>query len=114
MLLIKNFLGLFTLGQVHTSNNLPEWQAVKPTFFAPWIHTRKMIDICLSCSNYQTRVVVDNNNNNNNKYGDFLELLRLCHVKNVSWGQRSEFDAKQVWKVLLNGPTIQEKMTGKV
>ena len=35
MLLIKNFLGLFTLGQVHTSNNLPEWQAVKPTFFAP-------------------------------------------------------------------------------
>ena len=53
-----------------------------------------MIDICLSCSNYQTRVVVENNNNN--KYGDFLELLRLCHVKNVSWGQRSEFDAKQV------------------
>ena len=24
-----------TLGLVHTSNNLPEWQAVKPTFFAP-------------------------------------------------------------------------------
>ena len=23
------------LGLVHTSNNLPEWQAVKPTFFAP-------------------------------------------------------------------------------
>ena len=26
---------LKTLGLVHTSNNLPEWQAVKPTFFAP-------------------------------------------------------------------------------
>ena len=24
-----------TLGLVHISNNLPEWQAVKPTFFAP-------------------------------------------------------------------------------
>ena len=32
----ENFLGYFkTLGLVHTSNNLPEWQAVKPTFFAP-------------------------------------------------------------------------------
>ena len=68
-----------------------------------------MIDIWLSCSNYQTRVVV----NNNNKYGDFLELLRLYHVKNVSWGQRSEFGAKQVWKVLLNDPTIQEKNDGE-
>ena len=26
---------LKTLGQVDTSNNLPEWQAVKPTLFAP-------------------------------------------------------------------------------
>ena len=26
---------LKTLGQVDTSKNLPEWQAVKPTFFAP-------------------------------------------------------------------------------
>ena len=26
---------LKTLGLVHTSNNWPEWQAVKPTFFAP-------------------------------------------------------------------------------
>ena len=69
-----------------------------------------MIDICLSCSNYQTHVVVDNNNN---KYGDFLELLRLCHVKNVSWGQRSEFGAKQVCKVILNDPTIQEKNDGE-
>ena len=31
------------------------------------------------CSNYRTRVVV----NNNNKYGDFLEPLRLCHVENI-------------------------------
>ena len=32
----ENFLGYFkTLGLVHTSNNLPEWQAVKATFFAP-------------------------------------------------------------------------------
>ena len=26
---------LKTLGLVHTSNNLPEWQTIKPTFFAP-------------------------------------------------------------------------------
>ena len=26
---------LKTVGLVHTSNNLPDWQAVKPTFFAP-------------------------------------------------------------------------------
>ena len=41
---MKTFFGLLfkvaqkekkTLGLVHTSNNLPEWQAVKPTFFAP-------------------------------------------------------------------------------
>ena len=33
----ENFFGatLKTLGLVHTSNNLPEWQAVKPAFFAP-------------------------------------------------------------------------------
>ena len=43
MLLIKIFFfgggggggTLKTLGQVDTSNNLPEWQAVKPTLFAP-------------------------------------------------------------------------------
>ena len=33
----ENFLGGYFKDswQVHTSNNLPEWQAVKPTFFAP-------------------------------------------------------------------------------
>ena len=33
MVLIKNFLGLLKrfFGLVHASNNLPEWQAVKPT-----------------------------------------------------------------------------------
>ena len=38
MLLTKKFFGLVkkTLGLVHTSNNLPEWQAIKLTFFAPW------------------------------------------------------------------------------
>ena len=25
-----------TFGLVHASYSLPEWQAVKPTFFAPW------------------------------------------------------------------------------
>ena len=35
MLLIKIFWRLWTLGLVHTSNNLPELQVVKPTFFAP-------------------------------------------------------------------------------
>ena len=32
----KKFFGLLkTLGLVYNSNNLPEWQAIKPTFFAP-------------------------------------------------------------------------------
>ena len=38
MLLVKIFWGLLikkTLGLVDTSNNLPEWQAVKLTFFTP-------------------------------------------------------------------------------
>ena len=37
MLLMKKFFGLVkkTLRLVHTSNNLPEWQAIKLTFFAP-------------------------------------------------------------------------------
>ena len=37
-LLIKTFLGLVEMmfGLVHVSFSLPEWQAVKMTFFAPW------------------------------------------------------------------------------
>ena len=37
-LLIKTFLGLVEMmfGLVDVSFNLPEWQAVKMTFFAPW------------------------------------------------------------------------------
>ena len=39
-LLIKTFLGLveMMLGLVNVSFSLPEWQAVKMTFFAPWVH----------------------------------------------------------------------------
>ena len=38
-LLIKTFLGLveMTFGLVNVSFSLPEWQAVKMTFFAPWL-----------------------------------------------------------------------------
>ena len=41
MLLLKNILRLVkkTLGLVDTSSNLPEWQAVELTFFAPWSST---------------------------------------------------------------------------
>ena len=37
-LLIKTFLGLVEMmfGLVDVGFNLPEWQAVKMTFFAPW------------------------------------------------------------------------------
>ena len=37
-MLIKNFFGLveITFKLVRASYSLPEWQAVKPTFFAPW------------------------------------------------------------------------------
>jgi len=39
MLLLKNIFGLVkkTLGLVDTSSNLPEWQAVKLTFFEPFL-----------------------------------------------------------------------------
>ena len=38
ILLIKKFGGLveMTFGLVNASSSLPEWQAVKMTFFAPW------------------------------------------------------------------------------
>ena len=38
-LLIKTFLGLVEMmfGLVDVSFNLPEWQAVEMTFFAPWL-----------------------------------------------------------------------------
>ena len=37
-MLIKKFLGLVEMnfGLVNASHSLPEWQAVKLTFFAPW------------------------------------------------------------------------------
>ena len=38
ILLVKKFLGLveMTSGLVNASFSLPEWQAVKIIFFAPW------------------------------------------------------------------------------
>ena len=41
ILLIKKFLGLveMTSGLVNASFGLPEWQAVKLIFFAPWNET---------------------------------------------------------------------------
>ena len=42
-LLIKTFLGLVEMmfGLVNVSFSLPEWQAVKMTFFAPWSTMQK-------------------------------------------------------------------------
>ena len=42
ILLIKMFLGLveMTFGLVYASFSLPEWQALKMTFFAPWPYPR--------------------------------------------------------------------------
>ena len=39
ILLVKKFLGLveMTSGLVNGSFSLPEWQAVKMIFFAPWV-----------------------------------------------------------------------------
>ena len=39
ILLVKKFLGLveMTSGLVNASFSLPEWQAVKMIFFAPWL-----------------------------------------------------------------------------
>ena len=44
-LLIKMFLGLVEMmfGLVNVSFSLPEWQAVKMTFFAPWNFTLKKL-----------------------------------------------------------------------
>ena len=41
ILLVKKFLGLveMTSGLVNASFSLPEWQAVKMIFFAPWVIT---------------------------------------------------------------------------
>ena len=39
ILLVKKFLGLVEMmsGLVNASFSLPEWQAVKMIFFAPWV-----------------------------------------------------------------------------
>ena len=39
ILLVKKFLGLveMTSGLVNASSSLPEWQALKMIFFAPWV-----------------------------------------------------------------------------
>ena len=44
-LLIKTFLGLVEMmfGLVNVSFSLPEWKAVKMTFFAPWVYIKKMV-----------------------------------------------------------------------
>ena len=53
-LLIKTFLGLAEMifGLVNVSFSLPEWQAIKMTFFAPWVlplsHNNNIVWIFLS------------------------------------------------------------------
>ena len=44
-LLIKTFLGLSEMmfGLVNVSFSLPEWKAVKMTFFAPWVCTSRRL-----------------------------------------------------------------------
>ena len=44
-LLIKTFLGLVEMmfGPVNVSFSLPEWQAVKMTFFAPWLQSQSVL-----------------------------------------------------------------------
>ena len=44
----QKFLGLveMTSGLVNASFSLPEWQAVKMIFFAPWHHTCRIISSC--------------------------------------------------------------------
>ena len=50
-LLIKTFLGLLEMmfGLVNVSFSLPEWQAVKMTFFAPCHHTNRNLSKCKLC-----------------------------------------------------------------
>ena len=46
ILLIKKFWGLveMTFGPVNASFSLPEWQAVKMTFFASWAFKRDQLN----------------------------------------------------------------------
>ena len=47
------FLGLveMTFGLAHVSYSLPEWQAVKPTFFAPCVAKVKIVKMVLTLLN---------------------------------------------------------------
>ena len=53
-LLIKTFLGLVEMmfGLVNVSFSLPEWQAVKMTFFAPCHHTNTNLSKCKLCRHF--------------------------------------------------------------
>ena len=61
-LLIKTFLGLVEMmfGLVNVSFSLPEWKAVKMTFFAPWVCTSRRLALgylCLLTLEINNRVV---------------------------------------------------------
>ena len=57
ILLVKKFLGLveMTSGLVNASFSLPEWQAVKMIFFAPW--TKYSLNVHFIVSLYENRAV---------------------------------------------------------
>ena len=64
-LLIKTFLGLveMTFGLVNVSFSLPEWQAVKMTFFAPWLLALLIAHwwtICHPCNPVHVNVIKAN------------------------------------------------------
>ena len=54
---VKKFLGLveMTPGLVNASISLPEWQAVKMIFFAPW--TKYSLNVHFIVSLYENRAV---------------------------------------------------------
>ena len=51
ILLVKKFLGLVEMmcGLVNASFSLPEWQAVKMIFFAPWRYQRQYVKRLVCC-----------------------------------------------------------------
>ena len=73
ILLVKKFLGLveMTSGLVNASFSLPEWQALKMIFFAPWFNwatenscQMNLALMALTCMSSTLRT----SNNNNNYY----------------------------------------------
>ena len=116
ILLVKKFLGLveMTSGLVNASFSLPEWQAVKMIFFAPWLQltlydTNTSLRNTLSigwreATTEKTSVFAGLFHHFKNEIKVFLGAfpLRFCPVMCVNYRSRGNYVEAQILTIILN------------